>query len=241
MERALAGRKVLVTRALEDSRRWAKRLAAHGADPVIMPCVRTEAMDDEATRERLVDACQGADWLVFTSARGVEAVERMGVRPTARVAAVGKATGAAAATAFACTPFVGRGGTSRALGEELVAFWGATATARRVVVVGAEGGRDDAERALARGGARVTRVDVYRTVPAAPATPRRDLEQEGIADVLLASPSAVAGFTNQARFGSSTRIFTIGPTTSAAATAAGLVVAGESATPDLEGLMEAML
>jgi uroporphyrinogen-III synthase len=93
---------------------------------------------------------------------------------------------------------------------------------------------------LALAGARVTRVNVYRTLPAPPVSPRRDLEQEGIDDVLLASPSAVTGLLNQARVGTTTRCFTIGPTTSAAAISAGLVVTGESATPDLDGLMEAM-
>lgn len=239
----LAGRRVLLTRAADDSERWALRLAERGVTSEIMPCVRSEMLDDAATLDRLRTALQSADWLLFTSVRGVDAVARAGVvlLPRLRVATVGEATAAAARAHFACTPYVAFGGTSRALGAELLALWSGNARARRIVVAGAEGGRDDAEQLLAQAGARVTRVNVYRTLPAdPPATPRRDLARDGIDDVLLASPSAVAGLLNQARVGDTTRLFTIGPTTSAAAIAAGLAVTGESATPDLDGLMEVM-
>lgn len=240
--RPLAGRRVLLTRAAEDSQRWALRLAERGVSPEIMPCVRSERIDDDATLDRLRDAAQVADWLLFTSVRGVDAIAHAGVLLPARlrVAAVGEATAAAARAQLGCVPYVPLGGTSLALGTELLALWGGNSRARRVLVAGAEGGRDDAEQVLEHAGARVTRVNVYRTVPADPATPRRDLAQEGIDDVLLASPSAVAGLLNQARVGGTTRLFTIGPTTSAAAISAGLAVTGESATPDLDGLMEVM-
>lgn len=199
-------------------------------------------MDDDTTRTRLAAACRDADWLLLTSVRGAEAVSRAGVQPSrrTRVAVVGESTAAMARALFSCTPYVSRGHTSHALGEELLELWGGATTALRVVVAGAAGGRDDADLVLAQAGARVTRVNVYRTLPASPATPRRDLHREGISDVLLASPSAVTGLLNQARVDAATRCFTIGSTTSAAAMAAGLVVTGESATPDLDGLMEAM-
>jgi len=239
---ALAGRRVLVTRAPDDAQSWARRLAVVGAETLILSCVQTEPFDDEITRARLVAACREIDWLVLTSARGAEAVHRAGVRlaESTCVAAVGEATELAVRSCLARAPLVARGGTSRALGGELLALWGERASAQRVVVAAAEGGLVELDRTLAQAGARVTRVNVYRTVPAPPITPRRDLEQEGISDVLLASPSAVTGLLNQALVGPTTRIFTIGPTTSAAATAAGLVVTGESATPTFNGLLEAM-
>ena len=67
-----------------------------------------------------------------------------------------------------------------------------------------------------------------------------DLAGEGIGDVLLASPSAVQGLLNVASFPAETRIFTLGPTTTAAVVAAGLVVSGEAMRPDLDSLVEAM-
>jgi uroporphyrinogen-III synthase len=157
------------------------------------------------------------------------------------VAVLGKATAHAVVGALGRKPYVAHGGTSRALGEELLREMQTDLPARpRVVVASARGGRRDAEDALTRGGIAVTRVDVYRTIPAARASTPRDLAGEGIGDVLLASPSAVEGLLNQAAFPGATRLFTIGPTTSAAVVAAGLSVSGEAMHPDLDSLVEAM-
>jgi uroporphyrinogen-III synthase len=132
--------------------------------------------------------------------------------------------------------------TSAALGAalgELLAHEGVSATAR-VVIAGAVGGRDDAEDALVARGVSVTRVDVYRTLPAPPVARRKDLSAVGIDDVLLASPSAVTGLLNTALVPRGARVITIGPTTSAAATAAGLSVSAEARQPTFEGLLEAL-
>jgi uroporphyrinogen-III synthase len=243
---ALSGRRVLVTRASEDAAAWAERLASLGAEPVILPCIRSELLDDARTRAILAAALHETDWLCLTSPRGVEAVATLAgpPAPAVRLAAVGDATAAAIRAAFGRTPFVAAGGTSRALGDELAAALRATVPtpvrAARVLMAVAEGGRTDAEDVLDRAGARVTRVNVYRTVPAAPAEHPVDLGAERIFDVLFASPSAVYGLLNQALLPADARIFTIGPTTSAAVAAAGLTVSGEALRPDLESLLEAM-
>lgn len=242
MPSPLAGRRVLVTRALEDAGEWAARLEALGAEPVILPCIRTEPLDDASTRDRLAAAVRDADWLCVTSPRGAEAVARLvaPLPPAVRAAAVGDSTAGAVRRSLGREPFVCRGATSRALGAELLARELAGSATARVVVAAAEGGRTDLEAVLRAGGVTVTRIDVYRTVPASPAPAPIDLARERIADVLLASPSAVRGLLNQASFPSNARIFTIGPTTSAAVVAAGLVVAGEASRPDLESLVEVM-
>lgn len=238
----LTGRRILVTRALEDARVWAEQLAARGADAVILPCIHAEIFEDALTREMLSSALRDAAWLCVSSPRGVEAVARFGLPPAAalRIAAVGEATASAARTLLAREPFVASGGTSRALGAELASLLGAAVSSTRIVVAAAAGGRSDAEIALAREGALVTRVNVYRTVPASRGDTLRDLTAEHIDDVLLASPSAVAGLLNQASVPANARIFAIGPTTSAAIVAAGLSVTGEAARPDFESLLEAM-
>lgn len=243
MSGPLAGRRVLITRALEDAAAWADRLEALGAETVILPCIRTERFDDAETRSSLRAALRDAGWLCLTSPRGAEAVARLAgpLASALRVAAVGEATADAVRTCLGHSPFVARGATSLALGEALVAHGLLHATpAPLVVVAAAEGGRTDVEDILRRAGATVTRINVYRTVPASPTPAPIDLAVERIADVLLASPSAVRGLLNQASFPASARIFTIGPTTSAAVIAAGLTVSGEAQHPDLESLVEAM-
>jgi uroporphyrinogen-III synthase len=239
---SLSGRRVLVTRTLEDSRAWADRLSALGADPVILPCIRVEAIDDAVTRSRLLRALADADWLCVSSVRGVEAVAQLaGPLPQpVRVAAVGDATADAVRSHMHREPFVPGIATSRALGEELLDRELRPTGASRVVVALAESGRTDAEDVLERGGAIVTRVNVYRTIPVSTAPPQIDLAAVGVSDVLLASPSAVQGLINQTAAPITTRIFTIGPTTTAAVLAAGLSVSGEATHPDLESLVEAM-
>ncbi|MEA3245123.1 MAG: uroporphyrinogen-III synthase [Gemmatimonadota bacterium] len=242
--RRLEGRRVLLTRPAEDAGQWAAEIAAHGAVPDLMPCVRIEPLTDAATRDRLGVALRAADCVVFTSARGVEAAASLagamvvcGVRESA---VVGPATAAATARVLGVESYVARGGTSRALGDELVAAWGERAAGRRVVVVGAAGGRTDADDVLSAAGVIVSRVEVYRTLPAPPRQHRRDLGGDGVTDVLLASPSAVTGLLNQAIVARGVRLYAIGATTAGAIVAAALELTGQATTPDLNGLLEAM-
>jgi uroporphyrinogen-III synthase len=63
----------------------------------------------------------------------------------------------------------------------------------------------------------------------------------GADNVLLASPSAVTGFVNQVDIDIPINVFSIGPSTSAAARAQGLAVTAEASLPSLTGILEAML
>lgn len=239
----LAGRRVLVTRALEDAGAWAERLIALGADPVILPCIRTEPFNDAATRAALNEALRDATWLCIMSPRGAEAVALLAAPLAAslKIAVVGDATADAVRGALGRRPHIARVATARALAEELLREQLASAPAStRVVVAAAEGGRTDAEEIFVRGGVAATRVNVYRTIPAPRAAAPIDLATERIGDVLLASPSAVEGLLNQTSSQNNARLFTIGPTTSAAVVAAGLSVSGEAVHPDLDSLVEAM-
>ncbi|MFI5309995.1 MAG: uroporphyrinogen-III synthase [Gemmatimonadales bacterium] len=241
---ALHGRRVLVTRAREDADRWASVLARLGAEPFVLPCLVTEPIDDAETAGALREALTVATWLVVTSARGVDAVAHLLAAPLprhTRVAAVGPATARAATAQLGRVDLVSSGSTSGSLGAELASLLCETPGAGRcVLVAGAAGGRQDAERELAAAGIPTRRVDVYRTVPVAPSALKRELAADGVDDVLLASPSAVTGLVNCAVLPAEARVFTIGPTTSAAARAAGLSVTAEARSPNLDGMLEAM-
>ena len=99
---------------------------------------------------------------------------------------------------------------------------------------------DTLARALESAGARCTRVDVYRTVPAPPVEPRRPLSALHVDNVVLASPSAVTGFVHVVDVDVAAGIYTIGPSTTAAARRAGLTVTAEAREPSFEGILEAM-
>ncbi|MEX2182660.1 MAG: uroporphyrinogen-III synthase [Gemmatimonadaceae bacterium] len=242
----LQGRRVLVTRAAEDAAEWAAQLSAMGAEPVVLPCLITERLDDDATRAAVERAITVADWLVVSSPRGVAALAALYAAALPRrvsIAAVGPATARACRERLGRTPVVPAEHTSEGLGWHLATILGRTntGTKRQVVFVGAADGRTDAEPALTAQGAVVTRVDLYRTIPVPVATPKRDLADDGVEDVLLASPSAAQGLVNCAVVPRTARVITIGPTTSAAAVAAGLPVSAEAARPTFQAMLDVML
>ena len=242
---ALHGCRVLITRAAEDAGAWASRLEALGARPLMMPCVRHEPVDDASAAASLGSALSGADWLLLFSAKGAEAVARVmpgGLPDALRIAVVGPATGAAAAQYLRAPSFVARASTSAALARELLPWLRETGRSKGpvVVIAGAADGRTDGDAVLASAGIVVRRVAVYRTVAAPPDERKRDLADEGIDVVLLASPSAVTGFVNRVKLPVLAQVITIGPTTSAAAVTAGLRVSAEARQPNLDGMLEAM-
>lgn len=241
----LAGRRILITRAAEDAVAWAAQLTALGAAPVVLPCLTTELIDDAATRSALSRAVQGADWLVVTSPRGVAAFASLcdaALPPHVSVAAVGPATARACQELLGRSPLVPAEQTSAGLGRDLATLLGDANAGcpRQVLIVGAEGGRTDAADALSAAGAVVSRVDVYRTVPVPIAAEKRDLADDGVEEVWLASPSALRGLLNCARVPGTTRVVSIGPTTTSAAAAAGLRVSAEAAAPTFEAMLEAV-
>jgi uroporphyrinogen-III synthase len=237
---AFASARVLVTRSEEDCAEWAERLRARGAQPVTLPCIHCETLDGPPLRAALAAAATEADWLVFTSRRGVEAFAALGGRrpARARIAVVGAGTAAATEQTLGRVDLVG-GGTAALLAGALTTS-GALAPGARVLLALAANAGDVLERELTAAGARCTRLDVYRTVPAPPAERKRPLSALQVDNVVLASPSAVTGLLNQIDLDVPARVFTIGPSTTAAARAAGLAVTAEAREPSLEGILEAM-
>jgi uroporphyrinogen-III synthase len=158
----------------------------------------------------------GYDWLVLTSATGARELRRRAIGTATRVAAIGRAT----AVAWGEVDLVPGVSTQEGLLAELPRPPG------RVLFAGAEGARPLLAKEL---GADV--VALYRTRPVEPVLAiRADL-------AVVASPSAahaLAGVT------SAIPVVSIGPETTAAASAAGLVVAAEAAAPTVDGLVSAV-
>jgi uroporphyrinogen-III synthase len=234
-------KRVLLTRSEDDNADWAARFSEHGTEPVALPCIEAEPIATPELRAQLEAAVPNADWLVFTSRRGVEAFTAlMGAKySAARVAVVGPSTAAAARAALGRVDLIGRGGTAAGLAATLIADGGLDRHPLAVLAL-AENAGDTLERALEAAGARCTRCNVYRTVPAAPAARKRSLSALHVDNVVLASPSAVTGFVNQVDVDARVAIYTIGPSTTAAARSAGLVVTAEAREPSIAGILEAM-
>jgi uroporphyrinogen III methyltransferase/synthase len=98
----LFGRRIVVTRAAADASALSERLRALGADVVEFPVIVAAPPTNHGTLDRAIKDAVSFDWLIFTSARGVDAfVERLralgrDIRTigTASIAAIGPATAA---------------------------------------------------------------------------------------------------------------------------------------------------
>ena len=168
--RPLSGRRVVVTRARAQASGFAAELEALGAEVIQFPTIRIEAAPDVEALRRAAAGVAGFDWVVFTSANGVEKtlarLERAGddgsALAAARVAAVGPATAEALAAAGIGVDLV----PERFAAEAVVAALALRGiTRRRVLYPRADIARDALPDGLRAAGARVDAVDAYRTVP----------------------------------------------------------------------------
>ncbi len=204
--------RVVVTRPREHAAALVERLEELGHDVAVCPLIAIEPTGPDE-----IDV-SGYDWVVVTSANGArELAERMRGRP-ARTAAIGSATAAA-------LPFepdlIPRVSTQEGLLAEL------PRPAGRVLFAAAEGARRLLVEELG-----ADFVALYRT---------EELRPDGFPDgdlVVLASASAARAY---AALGRAVPIVSIGPETTTAAERAGLRVAAEARTHDLDGLVDAVL
>jgi uroporphyrinogen III methyltransferase/synthase len=241
----LEGKRVLVTRAREDAELWAAVLRAAGAEAVLLPCIECETIDEPAVRAGLVAALADAGWLALTSRRGVEAVQALlphGLPIGVAIAVVGPATARAAQAAFGRADLVSERGTAADLGAALTTWLAGepAGPARRVVAAVAENAATTLEITLHAAGIDCRRIDVYRTLPAPAASVRTSIAALGVECILLASPSAVTGLLNRVELDRQVDVYSLGPATTAAARAKGLVVRAEAREPSLRGLLESM-
>jgi uroporphyrinogen-III synthase len=204
--------RIVVTRTEAQADELASRLEALGHEVVRCPLIRVEPLGDEP-----IDAA-AYDWLVVTSPNGAAEVARRG-RNLPRLAAVGPGTAEALREHGLEPAFVPAESSQDGLLREF------PQPAGRVLFAAAEGARRTAIDGLG-----ADFVPLYRTRLLDPDPPEGDL-------VVLASGSAARAY---ARVGGTVPAVTIGPETSRVARVAGLTVAAEAGTHDLDGLVAAV-
>jgi uroporphyrinogen III methyltransferase/synthase len=228
--RPLHGRRVVVTRARAQASALRARLEELGAAVLEAPAIAIEPLPFEPPDLSRVDV------LVLTSANGVERILPADARSLAgvTVAAIGSAT-ADALQARGIVPDVVPG---RAVGEALLEALGDVA-GRRVLVAVAEGAREVVPEGLAAGGAEVTVLRTYRTVP-------EPVDADAVLTCDLVTFTSSSTVTNlvaamEGRDLSGLRAVSIGPVTSASLRDAGIEPVAEADPHDVAGLVEAVL
>ncbi len=245
---SLAGKRVLVTRAVEQAEGLCRALEEARAVPLRCPTIRLTApaswTEVDAALARLADY----DWIVFTSANGVRfTLDRMrqltggvGDLGGSRVAVVGERTAGALAERGGEASFVGPSEGSVPLAESLPDMEGAA-------VLMARSDRADpvaGDVLRRRGAARVDEVVAYRTVPTRPPEGAVLELSRGVDAATFTSPSTVYGFMllggDPRRLLLGALVASLGPTTTAAARESGLEVHVEPEERSTRGLVAAL-
>ena len=249
---ALAGKRVLVTRAAEDQAELAALLTARGARPVALPCITFADPTDPAPLEdalRRLRSGPPPDFLVLASAHAadrflsrVDPASLRGVRIAAAGAGTARRIGERGLTALAPAQGVGA--------DALVEMLAPLVAGRDVLVPRAEGGNPALLAGLERAGAHVRAPILYRTVPAATVPPEaaRLLRDGHVEAIAFASGSAARGFA--ALFGAEApalagraRVACMGRTCAAEASASGLRVdaVADGGLPELVEALDSAL
>ena len=250
----MAGRRILVTRAVHQIGKLSDGLKALGAEPVEVPVLEIRPPDsyealDKALRK--LEPPQPFDWLILTSVNTVQTVAaRCAVLnvdvseiKALRVAAVGSATAEMARKAGFRVTVVPDSYNS----EGVVAALGSSILGKRALLARAKVARDVIPDALTAAGALMTVVDAYQTVlPDGAQAALVEALRVGVDAATFTSSSTVRNLAEVAREAgidfpfAGVKAISIGPVTSATLREFGWEPAGEALASDLPGLIEAV-
>ncbi|MFM2181750.1 MAG: hypothetical protein RJB61_44 [Actinomycetota bacterium] len=215
---ALAGRRVVVTRAADQSSLLEALLATRGAHPVLVPLIEIVAVEEGASALRQLNP-RDAEWLIVTSPNAVESYLRIHRAVPASVAAIGTATAAALAEHGVRATLVPS--EQRAVGL-VTALSSSTPPSTAIVVQSADAAPDLVD-GLRAAGWTVSAVATHRAVPRQPSAAEQ-LAALSADAVLFASGSAARAWS--AAFGDAAPpiVVAIGPQCASEARRLGLQV-----------------
>jgi uroporphyrinogen-III synthase len=244
---ALAGKRVLNTRALEQQAALDRLLIERSAIPVSLPCIAIEPLPSTGKLDAELRRVAGGEyeWLLLTSMNASSAIEErvraLDLGISARVGAVGKTT------ATAVERWLGRAVDVVPIQQQAVALAASLplTPGDRVLIPASSKARTDLAETLRARGAVPYVVEAYRTV--AMADGGWQMTEEVFDAIAFASPSAVEGFAQRLASGGihpedlrRAAIGCIGSTTLQAAIAAGFSQAVQGPEETLDGLIAAL-
>lgn len=250
----LFGRRVVVTRARDQSRQLAEPLAERGADVLEVPVIKFEPPTQKEPLVEAIAGLNGYDWLIFTSANGVtsffdyffRAFDDLRDLGGARLAAVGPSTAAQLRKLHLKVDLMPREYVAAQIANALASFM--SIENLRILLLRAEAATPELPKLLEDLGAIVDDIACYKTVP-------ETEDRNGAAARMLAGGADWITFTSgstvenfHARFDlpklmrqfPRLRLATIGPETTKALAAIGLKPAVEANPHTIEGLVKAL-
>ena len=249
-KRPLLGKRIVVTRTRKQASVLSDKLRALGAHVIELPTIRIEPPSDLREFAQLVQDAHVYDWIVFTSANGVEAFFDVFFKlyddareiGGARIAAIGPATAQRVKDFHLHVDLQPEEFVAEAVVREFKKQ--ESIENLRVLLVRAEKARDVLPKELSTAGAIVDEAFAYRTVPETRDTSgaRRQLAQDGADLITFTSSSTVESFLALGLpWPKGIRIASIGPITSKTVRDHGLKVDVEARRHDIDGLVQAIL
>jgi uroporphyrinogen III methyltransferase/synthase len=256
---ALAGKRIVVTRAPEQSVDLTQALQGAGAEVMALPLVRFVEEKDTESLDAALRELGSFDWLIFTSANAVRFLAKrgkeLGLLPPddkkagPRVAAVGPASAKAARGAGFRVDLVAARHDGGELAAHLIAELGPRMRGTRVLLPRSNRADDTLPSRLKEAGARVIEVVVYRTEQSSDVDPGllEEIRRGSVDVITLASHSAFQALTELigpgtlARIAMRTSLAAIGPTTAAAIQEFGLPAPIEARDATSAGMVEAII
>ncbi|HEY2253077.1 MAG TPA: uroporphyrinogen-III C-methyltransferase [Planctomycetaceae bacterium] len=251
-KKPLFGLRVLVPRPLSQAASVVSRLIDRGAQPIVAPTIEILPPDDWREVDGVLSRLDEFEWIVFTSANGVNFLlnrlwETGGdVRRLARakLAAIGEGTAEALAELSLRADLVPQLFRAEALAEALKPH----VAGKRVLWARASRGRDVLPTELRAAGARLDGVVVYRNLDVERLDPQiiSEIEAGSVDWICLSSPSIARGMYRllsaaaRGQLGKSARVASISPVTSAAARELGIPIAAEATTYTWDGILAAI-
>ncbi|MGA7793948.1 MAG: uroporphyrinogen-III synthase [Candidatus Acidiferrales bacterium] len=250
--RPLEGKRVVVTRSVEQARDLMARLENMGATVLLFPAVSFSEPTDTAELDRAIRSLASFDWILFTSANAARffagRCRKLGVEPSQEGNYLCAAVGPATASAVAAEGFSVDHVAQEFLGASLARELSESLVGKKMLLPRSERARPDLPDALKAVGAEVTEVVAYHTGGVGVIDPEvmqaiRDAEVDVIS---FFSPSAIENMRADlgeevlSRLGARAALAAVGPVTAAALRSAGLPVAIEAPLATAESMARAI-
>jgi uroporphyrinogen III methyltransferase / synthase len=248
--RPLFGRRIVVTRTRKQASDLSAKLRILGADVYELPTIRVEPPDNLMDFGEMVRDVFQYDWIIFTSANGVDAFFEMFYRlyddarsiGNVKIAAIGPATAQRIKSFHLSVDLQPKEFIAEAIVDGLLEL--GSVENLKFLVVRALGSREVLPKRLVELGGIVDEATAYKTVPEIDDTSgaQERFRSEGADLVTFTSSSTVENFLAlKLPWPAQIKTASIGPITSETMRKNGLPVDVEAARYDVDGLVSAVL
>ncbi|MEL0120382.1 MAG: uroporphyrinogen-III synthase, partial [Opitutae bacterium] len=249
---ALLGRRIVVTRALEQAGKLRHKLEEMGAEVLELPLIKIKP---ETSPEVMTETFAGLatyEWVIFTSTNGVrhffdfffKAFEDLRCLGPMRIAAIGDATAEELRKLHLQVDVVPENAVSEDLAQAILDFENIE-NLNVLVVTGSRNSPKLKEILSLKGRAIVDELQVYRTDLSDPSDTWEGLTliEEGADSILFTSSSTVESYAKYLakKVNGDPKLYSIGPKTTKALKNAELPLASEATEASLDSLIEALL